>query len=278
MATKASNVILVLLLFTSCNNSSVEKITELESEVRKLKASLSKSAGDLDTCQNGARRTIASIESELKKSEHIKAKSLIEKLAKNHPEATENKKYSKLIPGLDRKIAKAEKERKKQEELRYIEMNANNLGSWKLGYYVDDFNERTKKGFITYGDLYGLFSNSATTDSKLRANIMIDSYTKAAIMLYEYNGKNPVKSYGKDSYHIYIKDGEGKKYSLRADNQYDRLSLHTRSAKALHRILKKGGTVKFKIYKAPNAIDTYTFTIRDADWYYNAYKKLHNIK
>lgn len=81
---------------------------------------------------------------------------------------------------------------------------------WTFEYYVDEFNEKTNEGFVTntvYFD--GTFSNSATTNSKLSVQIVIDGkYTK--IELYEY-GSNLVKTNMSDGeyYSVKIKDSNG---------------------------------------------------------------------
>lgn len=57
---------------------------------------------------------------------------------------------------------------------------------WEISYYVDEFNNPTSEAYIrTTGVLYGTFSNSATTDSKLYARILIDS-KNTTIKLWEY--------------------------------------------------------------------------------------------
>ena len=59
-----------------------------------------------------------------------------------------------------KKIIADEKEKQRKAELR-------KLGSWSTGNYVDEFGDNTGEGFIRL-TTYGYFSNSATTDSRLR--------------------------------------------------------------------------------------------------------------
>ena len=79
-------------------------------------------------------------------------------------------------------------------------------GLWELKYFVDEFNEPTKDGYIIqYCD--GVFSNSATTDSKLTGKVMITAKGELQVMLLEY-GRNKVKSYSSSTkeYRVKIKE------------------------------------------------------------------------
>lgn len=77
--------------------------------------------------------------------------------------------------------------------------NLNNTGIWNIAYYVDDFGEPTKKGYIRNPSyIRGTFSNTATQNSDLNVRFLIDSATDVSIMLYEYAGNNPVKAYSSD--------------------------------------------------------------------------------
>lgn len=64
---------------------------------------------------------------------------------------------------------------------------------WGQSYYVDDFNQPTDETFIyNTVSLVGTFSNSATTNSILYADMLVDG-ENIAIMLYEY-GQSLVKN------------------------------------------------------------------------------------
>ena len=70
------------------------------------------------------------------------------------------------------------------------------VGDWTNRFYVDDFGDKTNKGFISQ-TVKGKFSNSATQNSRLRVEIYISN---ANVMenvpwfrLYEYDGGNPIK-------------------------------------------------------------------------------------
>lgn len=147
---------------------------------------------------------------------------------------------------------------------------------WRVGYYVDDFGEPTKQGYIRNTSLIrGVFSNTATQDSELDVKFLISNSYNISIQLYEYAGNNPVKAYSYESYRVLIQDTDGKRYDLRATNyESDRLSFDKTNSRKVHSILMKGGTIKFKIIESDTPTTEYEFTIQKADWYENAYRKL----
>ena len=93
-------------------------------------------------------------------------------------------------------------------------------------------------------------------------------------MLYEYAGNNPVKAYSSVGYQVLILDKDGNRYKLRASNWSDRLSFNKTTSRKVHNIFMKGGTIKFKIYESDTPTTEYDFTIYNAVWYENAYRKL----
>lgn len=90
------------------------------------------------------------------------------------------------------------------------EENDTQNGIWTFNNYVDEFNEETNEGYVTNTEYFnGTFSNSATTNSKLSVQLVIDGkYTK--IELYEY-GSQLVKTNMSDGeyYSVKVKDSNG---------------------------------------------------------------------
>ncbi len=87
------------------------------------------------------------------------------------------------------------------------------FGIWEKAFYVDEFNSPTNEAYIRNSDVFvGTFSNSATTNSKLYARILIDS-DDIAIKLWEY-GSNEVNAYSTTSYNITVQDDKGNKHKL----------------------------------------------------------------
>lgn len=95
---------------------------------------------------------------------------------------------------------------------------------WKLGRYVDDFNDPTGEYFIIGGPYNGEFSNIATNDSELMAYIIVDS-EKCLIRLLEYNTNKLFSLSGKD-YKLKIKA------TIRSEDQ-EALSYYTDSSNSI---------------------------------------------
>jgi len=230
---------------------------------------------ELEECVNGAEKIIARVEKAYSEKDYPTARTNIEMLYEKHPESVKNEEFKLLL----KKIYKeelAEKERKEAEEKEQIRLaNLNNTGIWSVNYYVDDFGEPTKDAFIkNTRHISGLFSNTATQNSKLNVKFLISNSSDISIMLYEYAGNNPVKAYSSNSYRILIQDSAGKRFNLTATNYSDRLSFNKTSSRTVHSILMKGGEVKFKIVEIDTPTTEYSFTIKNADYYENAYRKL----
>ena len=85
--------------------------------------------------------------------------------------------------------------------------------TWAIKYYVDNFDQPTDQAYITNTTYFiGTFSNSATTDSKLKVQFIIDE-SAIGIKLWEY-GSQLVKCYTKRNYKITILEDNGKKTAI----------------------------------------------------------------
>lgn len=264
---KSFTAFFLLLILTSCvSQSEYDKVTD-ENEILK---------NELDECKNGAEKIIAKVEKAYSEKKFEQTKKMIAELYEKHPESPKNKEFVVLLNDI-KKEELAEKQRKEAEEKERIRLeNLNNTGVWDVTFFVDDFGEPTKNGFITNGNYFrGKFSNTATTDSKLNVDFVNKSSNSICIRLYEYAGKNPVKSYRQDSYRVLIQDNEGNRSEYRAvNNTEDRMCFNRASSNKIHKILMKGGEIKFKIFDIETPTTKYDFTIEEADWYENAYQKL----
>ena len=82
---------------------------------------------------------------------------------------------------------------------------------WETAFYVDEFKNPTNEAYIRNSEVFvGTFSNSATTNSKLYARILIDA-EDIAIKLWEY-GSIEVNAYSTTYYDITILDDTGNKH------------------------------------------------------------------
>jgi hypothetical protein len=261
----------ILLIISSCGvpQSDYDKLLS-ENKILSTK---------LDECENGAAKLVALIEKSYKEKKYSESKNYIQQLYSTHPESPKNKEFQKLLPKIEKKLI-AEQKRKEAEEKERIRLaNINNTGIWSVGYYVDDFGEPTKNGYIRNTSLIrGTFSNTATQDSPLNVKFLISNSRDISIQLYEYAGNNPVKAYSSDSYTVYVQDKNGKRLKLWATNYSERLSLNKSDSRKLHTMLLKGGNIKFRIKEIDTPTTQYNFTISNADWYDNAYRKLREKK
>tara|TARA_B110000902_G_C14124220_1_gene519419 strand:- start:115 stop:942 length:828 start_codon:yes stop_codon:yes gene_type:complete len=263
---KSFNALFLLLVLTSCiSQSEYDKVTVENESLKK----------ELDECKNGAEKIIVKVEKAYSEKNFKQAKEMIAVLYEKYPESPKNKEFVVLLDNI-KKEELAEKERKEAEEKERIRLeNLNNTGIWIVTFYVDDFGEPTKNGYIKNEKyISGKFSNTATEDSELNVRFLISNPDDICIMLFEYAGNNPVKAYSPDIYKVLIKDSDGDKIELQAVNSSDRLCFNKSSSNKIHKILMKGGGVKFKIIESDTPSTQYEFTIEKADRYENAYKKL----
>lgn len=161
----------------------------------------------------------------------------------------------------------------KARKERFIEDN--NLGIWRIEYYIDEFGDRTTDGFIST-TIDGTFSNSATTNSPLRVKMVIDS-SLVLINLYEYADNTPVK--GEEYMEFSVKDSKGVIYNITTYNdEYGNntvKSLDGKSESLIRDILLEGGEIKFSgISNRHRVISKYVFTIKNADNLQKALSKL----
>lgn len=174
-------------------------------------------------------------------------------------------------------IATIEKKRLEAEEIEKQRiLKESSLGIWYTGFYVDEFGEETKKGYISTSSLIsGTFSNSATEDSDLNVKFLISNAQDISIQLFEYAGNNPVKEGVEHGYRIRVKQDTLPPVDLEASNYSDRLRLDSQNSKKLNNILLKGGNLKFAIIERSDYSQSkYNFEIPDASGYGNALKQL----
>ncbi|NJD22834.1 MAG: hypothetical protein FIA82_09235 [Melioribacter sp.] len=250
-----------------------------KSEYDKLKSENEKLKNELDDCNNGAEKLIALVEKSYRENNYSEARRNIELLSQKHPESTKNAEYKELIKDIEKKENEQKIQREIAEKERIRLENINNTGMWSVRFYVDEFGEPTKQGYITNtSPIYGMFSNTATQNSDLKVDLLIGNPSDISIQLYEYARNNPVKAISSDSYSVLIQDKDGGRLSLTAVNYSDRLSLNKSSSRKLHKVLVKGGTIKFHIKDIETPTTQYEFSISNADWYENAIAKLMNKK
>lgn len=129
-----------------------------------------------------------------------------------------------------------------------IEQSNLKISCWEVRQYIDEFGNPSHKKYITNSKhIQGTFSNSATENSKLNVDLLIDNPNSIAIQLYEYGGTNPVKSGIEKGYRIKVKSGNDVFLTLNARNYSDRLELNKTDSKKLIDFLKSTSLIQFSI-------------------------------
>ena len=145
------------------------------------------------------------------------------------------------------------------------------FGAWYTGYYVDDFNQPTDEWFITENEyLVGTFSNSATTNAKLAANVMVDLEDSIMIFLYEYGShqvKNSSESYV-DEYNITMRLPDGTDHNI-TGTMYcgdDRIYIDDGYIDEVLTALKGEGNIMFRITNAERTVESYLITVETSNF------------
>jgi len=277
---------LIAAIISSCGISK-DDYNKLESENAKLKVENEKLTADLDECKFGAEKIIAAVENAYVEKNYKLAKQNISLLYEKHPESPKNIEYKEFLIKLEKEEMEYNLRKEAEEKERIRLANLNNTGMWKVSSFVDEFGRDTNKKLITNSKpIEGTFSNSATSNSKLRVDFIIENSKKMAIQLYEYGKDNPVKSSSPEWYIINVLDKDGKKTKIKGFISLDRIKISDFDlsyndvknfeyhATNLHNIFKKGGQVKFVLYPEDYPTTEYKFEINNADYYENAYRIL----
>lgn len=135
-------------------------------------------------------------------------------------------------------------------------------GAWDVRAYKDEFGEEGSDKYLLLTGT-GVFSNSATTNSKMTAFFCIDKDDDFSFKLVEYDS-NVVKS--DDSYDYHIKDSTGEVYDIvlyNSDSSGQMSSWLSDNREAMKKILSRGGiiTVSVRERDAYSTPDTYLFKL-----------------
>ena len=177
-------VILSLCLLLGCvNKSTHQKALQTIDSLRVANQILIE---ENDELLNGEKRLIDYIELHNRNNDFLKSYDFIVKLKSKHPESdyiTKNEKILSVIEN-EARIMLDSLEKAKQDSIRRA--NIHELGIWKIGEYVNDFDEPTGEKYL-YANVIGTFSNSATARSILGVKVKV--FNDGSIGLYydEYN-------------------------------------------------------------------------------------------
>lgn len=146
-------------------------------------------------------------------------------------------------------------------------------GLWEKAYYIDSFGDYTTSTYLRLKEkIIGTFSNSATTNSRLRVQFLVDSPREMAIKLYEY-GDQEVKTYSSNPspYYIYVKDENGNTHMFKGKNTSDRIVIEESDCLSLHELMMVNNSLKF--YLTYETLNSYNFTLTIDQSYREAFSK-----
>ncbi len=119
---------------------------------------------------------------------------------------------------------------------------------FKITYFVDSFGDPTDKGYITQKDFSkGTFSNSATTNSKIKWSLIL-APDQAAFVIYEYESTRITGSSAyPDNYDVKIKTEDGQVETFYCQNYSDRISVKNYDLNRFIETILKEGIIKISI-------------------------------
>ncbi|MBD8347816.1 hypothetical protein [Dysgonomonas sp. HGC4] len=129
---------------------------------------------------------------------------------------------------------------------------------WEIKEYSDIFGDTSDGKYIMSERIHGTFSNSTTNHSSLGVRFIITKPEDINIMLFEYDGDNPVKTNAK--YIVYVKDESGKTVEFEAVHSRSELSFGW-NIEELYRMMESEGQLKFAIYKTRSNGTEYHFEV-----------------
>lgn len=132
---------------------------------------------------------------------------------------------------------------------------------WSIRSYVDDFGDETEEKYIGFDKyIVGTFSNSATTDSELYVQFLIDKANGVAIQLLEY-GNSFVKAFSDTDYSITVKKESGEKFTTSGTMPKNDDRIYCSDNSAIIDAISSGEDVSFYIEISNGGMSTYLFTI-----------------
>ena len=217
-----------------------------------------------DELENGEARLINKYIDFVAHGKYIEAEDAYTTLSERHPNAISNKEFTNISQV--KSLAKKQRDSlEKAERINQLLSNIDELGKWRIGDYVDDFDEPTGRHFV-YQRIVGDFSNSATAGSPLSILIRVYKSTYSSYLTYdleydEYvNGTKDNSYYGtckivsKDLRKVYQTIIKGSAFRSNDDDDKTDYSLLD--------ILRNGSTYEITDYHREYSLTTtYNYTI-----------------
>jgi len=216
---------------------------------------------------NGEERLTNQYRLNVSRGNYILAEENYHNLVKYHPGAIS---IEKLKESIDDVLDKAQLQRDSIQKAIKDSVkiaNINELGEWKIGYFVDDFKELTGKCFV-YQKIIGTFSNSATASRALLVTIQIykDSRNDIEIEVRhdEYmNGVIDQKNFEWEKYGaLRVVCYSTRKVYVNYRHCMVLMDIDTRKYTSLLDILKMGDKIEFKVKSGYSTRYNYTVEAR----------------
>lgn len=147
--------------------------------------------------------------------------------------------------------------------------------AWTINSFVDEFGEPGKDKFVQT-TTYGTFSNSATANSYLKAEILITT-KNAGIFLHEYHDNEPAQKFiGTGT--IRLKNQDAKDITIYSYSEWSRtggLLISDDNYKKLKAfILNSTGAIKVVVYDEYSSVYNFSF---DISGFANNYRELDSL-
>lgn len=139
---------------------------------------------------------------------------------------------------------------------------------WVVDYFVDEFNQPTDERYIKNNtDIIGQFSNSATTNSKLKVYTLVSD--TVAFMLLEY-GRSIVKNNGSNNeyYDISVRKADGSTITMEGAllAGSDRVTVKDSDVSTFISLLKGDDDFQVFLQSERFTTTTYLFTVSPANF------------
>ena len=253
-------VLFIIFFISGCSKSLEEKKIEVDAAFENIK-----SLPQNDACPN------------------LKAYSELLSLEKKYKSNFYTELSRKKIEFYDDKC-RLEKEEAERERIKQIELSK--LGKWSYGNYVDEFGDKTEKGYLNLTSK-GLFSNTATTDSDLRVEMFLDygEIKSPWFRIYEYDGNNPIKGvfgeYGSNKLICRVKSLSNDRFNINLDQYKGATSFRIVAGQddalsKLNFLIKNEESIKFSCYDEQYQNSRYYFEL-NFKYRKNALRKLKSI-
>ncbi len=246
---------------SSCVNRS--RFIEANKTIDSLKNENALLIAENEKLLNGEERLVNLYNMNVSKGNYLSAEENYNNLVKYHPESISINQLQKSINDV---LNKAQYQRDSiakivNDSIRLA--NIDELGDWRIGEYVNDFDEPTGEHYV-YQTMLGKFSNSATAGSDLLVKLIIhresqsyirvdteyDEYTNGTIDGKNYNQRknNSIKIVCHKTRKVYFNDAQRR--ALQENGTYNYTGMLP--------ILKQGGNIEFRVRDDYSTVYYYT--------------------